>query len=69
MTGNRKKCNQRILSHKPAKKTSPGCCWLKTRISMRRTTLKAVSFISLLEHLGMAQHCADSGKIQAESEI
>jgi hypothetical protein len=31
--------------------------------------LKAVWFKSVLERLGMAQHCADSGKIQAQSEI
>ena len=64
------KYNQRILSREPTKKTSPNCCWPKARTSMRRTTLKAVSFISLfISHLVMAQHCADIGKIQAESEI
>jgi hypothetical protein len=38
----------------------PVDCW---------TILKAVSFKSLLERLGMAQLCADSGKIQVQSEI
>jgi hypothetical protein len=33
------------------------------------TMLKAVSFMSLLERLGMTQPCADSGKIQVQSAI
>jgi hypothetical protein len=33
------------------------------------TTEKAVSFISLLDRLGMAQLCAYLGRTQAESEV